>query len=120
VVWRVECCRRRPDDGRIYGLHDGHVSHVPAVQKPHSDVHVGASRLAGAERVFEILDELPAIKDRPEARVAPRFSRAIEFHDVSFAYGAAPVLKGVNLVIRAGEMVALVGISAPVKARWRI
>jgi len=84
-----------------------------SLTRTYTSVHQG---LAGAERVFEILDESPGVKDRPEARVATRFSRAIEFHDVSFAYGATPVLKRVNLVIRAGEMVALVGISGAGKS----
>jgi ATP-binding cassette, subfamily B, bacterial MsbA len=72
--------------------------------------------LAGAERVFEILDEPPSIKDKPDAQIAPRFAKAIEFHDVSFAYGAKPVLHRVNLTIRAGEVVALVGMSGAGKS----
>jgi ATP-binding cassette, subfamily B, bacterial MsbA len=72
--------------------------------------------LAGAERVFEILDEPPSIKDRPNAKRAPRIAQAIEFHDVTFAYGAKPVLNHINLSIRAGEMVALVGISGAGKS----
>jgi ATP-binding cassette, subfamily B, bacterial MsbA len=72
--------------------------------------------LAGAERVFEILDEPPTIKDKPDAQIAPRFAKAIQFHDVSFAYGAKPVLNRVNLTIRAGEVVALVGISGAGKS----
>jgi ATP-binding cassette, subfamily B, bacterial MsbA len=72
--------------------------------------------LAGAERVFEILDEPPSIKDKPDAQIAPRFAKAIEFHDVSFAYGAKPVLNRVNLTIRAGEVVALVGMSGAGKS----
>ena len=36
--------------------------------------------LAGAERVFEILDEAPNITDKPDAKMAPRFSKALEFH----------------------------------------
>jgi subfamily B ATP-binding cassette protein MsbA len=72
--------------------------------------------LAGAERVFEILDEPPSITDKPGAKNAPRFAKAIEFHDVSFAYGATQVLNRINLTIRAGEMVALVGMSGAGKS----
>jgi len=72
--------------------------------------------LAGAERVFEILDEPPSIQDKPDAIIAPRFAKAIEFHDVSFAYGSKPVLTHINLTIRAGEIVALVGMSGAGKS----
>ena len=67
--------------------------------------------MAGAERVFEILDEAPEIKSRPNARPAPVFSEAVEFHNVSFGYGRKLVLRNINLKIRAGDMVALVGVS---------
>ncbi len=67
--------------------------------------------LAGAERIFEILDVEPEIKDRPDAKQAPAFSRAIEFHNVSFGYEQKLVLRNVKLKIKAGEMVALVGVS---------
>jgi subfamily B ATP-binding cassette protein MsbA len=72
--------------------------------------------LAGAERVFEILDEPPSSADKPDADMAPRFAKAIEFHDVSFAYGAKPVLSRIHLTIRAGEVVALVGMSGAGKS----
>lgn len=67
--------------------------------------------IAGAERVFEILDSEAEIRDRPDARPVPRFSNAIVFQDVSFGYGGKLVLKNINLNIKAGELVALVGVS---------
>ena len=67
--------------------------------------------LAGAERIFEVLDEESEIKDRADAQPISEFSRIIEFHDVSFGYGDELVLNNINLKIRAGEMVALVGMS---------
>lgn len=67
--------------------------------------------IAGAERVFEILDAEAEVRDHPHARPAPRFAKAIEFHDVSFGYGGELVLKNIDLKIRAGELVALVGVS---------
>ena len=67
--------------------------------------------IVGAERIFEIMDEESEIKERPGVRPALGFSRMIEFHDVSFGYGRKLVLNNINLKIRAGEMVALVGMS---------
>ncbi|MGH7823910.1 MAG: ABC transporter ATP-binding protein [Candidatus Binatia bacterium] len=67
--------------------------------------------IAGAERVFEILDIESGIKEKPDAKPAASFSDAIEFHNVSFGYDDRDVLKHINLKVRAGEMVALVGVS---------
>ena len=68
--------------------------------------------LAGAERVFELLDTELEVVDRPGATVLTGVDQAIEFHDVSFAYEPGePVLRGVNLRIPVGQVVALVGIS---------
>jgi subfamily B ATP-binding cassette protein MsbA len=76
--------------------------------RTYTAVHQG---LAGAERVFEILDEMPEIQDKPDAKHAKPFSNKIEFHDVSFAYADTPVLKHINLTIEVGQMIALVGMS---------
>jgi len=76
--------------------------------RTYSSIHQG---LAGAERVFEILDDSPEIQDRRNARIAPRFSKSIEFRDVSFAYAETPVLKGIHLTVEAGQMIAIVGMS---------
>jgi ATP-binding cassette, subfamily B, bacterial MsbA len=76
--------------------------------RTYTTLHQG---LAGAERVFEMLDENPAIVDKPGAHHAKPFREKLQFHDVSFAYAQAPVLKNINLTIEAGQMVALVGMS---------
>ena len=76
--------------------------------KTYTMIHQG---IAGAERIFEVLDADPEIKDRPGAQPAPRFAREIGFHNVSFGYARKLVLSDIDLKVRAGEMVALVGVS---------
>jgi subfamily B ATP-binding cassette protein MsbA len=66
---------------------------------------------AAADRVFEILETHSEVKERPDAVALPRFSRAIEFRDVRFAYGDGQddTLRGVTFTVGAGQMLAIVG-----------
>ncbi|MCL6613351.1 MAG: ABC transporter ATP-binding protein/permease [Firmicutes bacterium] len=66
--------------------------------------------LAGAERVFEILDTEPDVKDAPGARPLPKVRGAIEFDRVSFAYRPGqPVLEEISFTVPPGTSLALVG-----------
>jgi subfamily B ATP-binding cassette protein MsbA len=67
--------------------------------------------LAAAVRVFEILDLEPDIQDRPEARVLPAVREGLVFEHVSFRYDRDWVLRDINLEVRAGEVLAIVGAS---------
>jgi ATP-binding cassette subfamily B protein len=65
---------------------------------------------ASAERIYEILDESPEIVDRPGATDLVDPAGAVEFRDVTFAYGdGEPVLDHFDLRIEPGESVAIVG-----------
>jgi len=66
--------------------------------------------LAGAERIFELLDATPAITDAPDAISLPPIQGRVEFDHVSFAYQEEePVLQDIHLTAEPGQTVALVG-----------
>ncbi|MEJ5375668.1 MAG: ABC transporter ATP-binding protein [bacterium] len=65
--------------------------------------------MAAAERIFQVLDEEPEVKEMPGARILAPITQAVELRDVSFGYGQERVLSHVNLRISKGEVVALVG-----------
>ncbi|MBT6148578.1 MAG: ABC transporter ATP-binding protein [Gemmatimonadetes bacterium] len=66
--------------------------------------------LAGAERIFEVVDSTPEPFNKPDAIPLPHLQGSINFRDVHLGYDPGkPVLKGVDLEIKAGEMIGLVG-----------
>ena len=68
------------------------------------------SALAGAERVFDLLEQKPQVADRPDAVTLPTLQGQVVFDHVDFGYvPEVPVLKDVSLTAEPGQMVALVG-----------
>jgi len=68
------------------------------------------SALAGAERIFEIMDESPDIIDPPDAQPLPEIRGRVEFDRVGFAYvPGVPVLEDIRLTAEPGQIIALVG-----------
>ena len=90
------------------------LSYLKAAFKPMQDFAKYSGRMAKAsasgERVMEMFNIQPDVADDPRAIAAQAFAGAIEFENVSYAYEPGqPVLKNVNLVIKAGQTIALVG-----------
>ncbi len=70
------------------------------------------SAMAAAERIFKLLDTLPAINDAAPATAWPCLEKEITFRRVWFAYHQEDyVLRDINLTLRKGEKVALVGLT---------
>jgi len=67
--------------------------------------------VAGASRVFELLDIVPDIMDEEGAISLSPVSQGIEFQKITFKYEEEVVLKEISLQVKAGEMIALVGMS---------
>ncbi len=65
---------------------------------------------AAGERIFEVLDEVEDVKDRPGAVDLPAGPGRVSFEDVTFEYAAGrPVLEGIDLELEPGKTVALIG-----------
>jgi ATP-binding cassette, subfamily B, bacterial len=67
------------------------------------------SAMAALEKIFGVLDTEPRLADAPDAVELPPIRGEVELRGVGFAYDRVPVLEDVDLHIRAGETVALVG-----------
>ena len=67
--------------------------------------------VVAAERIFEIMEIPQEILDKDGAQHLPPIRRSIEFRNVNFSYGGHVVLKDINISAKAGELIALVGMS---------
>jgi ATP-binding cassette subfamily B protein len=90
------------------------VSYLKSAFRPVRDFAMIGARLARAgaagERVLEVLERTPEVRDLPGAVPAPPFGGAVRFERVSFAYEPdQPVLDRIDFEVAAGQHVALVG-----------
>lgn len=66
--------------------------------------------MAGGERIFEVLDTEPRIKDKPDAIELESVEGRVDFEDVHFHYTeGVPILRGITLHVEPGETIAFVG-----------
>ncbi|MBI2764290.1 MAG: ABC transporter ATP-binding protein [Chloroflexi bacterium] len=66
--------------------------------------------MAGGERIFEVLDTEPRIKDRPDAIELEDIEGRVDFDNVEFHYiEGVPILRGIDLHVAPGETIAFVG-----------
>jgi ABC-type multidrug transport system fused ATPase/permease subunit len=72
-----------------------------------NNVFMEAPRL---KEFFDVLDAVPAVRDRPDAIEVRRLSGLVEFHDVSFSYdGKRPAVEDLSFTALPGQTIALVG-----------
>ena len=87
---------------------------IKGVSKINSTVQQG---LAAATRVFTLLDIAPEIADKAGAKPLPLFHQEITLQEITFSYdGITPVLNGINLSVKRGEILAIVGPSGSGKS----
>jgi len=66
--------------------------------------------LMAMERVFGLLEEVPVISNKPNAKILEKINKSIDYKDVCFEYvNGKPILKNINLSIKCGETIAFVG-----------
>ncbi|MET4080988.1 subfamily B ATP-binding cassette protein MsbA [Pedobacter sp. UYP30] len=71
-----------------------------------SGIHNG---IAAGERVLELIDAKPELVDKKDAIAINTFGQNLSFNNVSFSYGEKKVLKNIDILVKKGETVALVG-----------
>jgi subfamily B ATP-binding cassette protein MsbA len=79
---------------------------VGGMSRLYSDFNSAAG---ASERLFDLLDTEPTIRDAPDAADLPPIEGRIRFANVTFAYDEEPVLTNISLEVEPGQTVALVG-----------
>jgi ABC-type multidrug transport system fused ATPase/permease subunit len=72
-------------------------------------VNAFARAISAGERIFDVLDAVSPVQNRPDARPLGEVHGRVQFDHVSFSYGEQRILHDVSLDVKPGEVVALLG-----------
>jgi subfamily B ATP-binding cassette protein MsbA len=103
----------------VFGLFMGSLMSMIRPFKKLSNVHsINQQALAASQRIYDILEEEPKIKESIHAKELREFKNEIEFKDIWFKYNEEEdfILKGINLKVKKNQTVALVGPSGAGKS----
>lgn len=94
----------------VFGLFLGALLSLVRPFKKLSQVNsLNQQAVAASERIYEVLEAEPSVKEKPGALELNGFKEKIVFEDIWFNYADNEVLKGINLEIKKGEVLAIVG-----------
>ncbi|MFP4001195.1 MAG: ABC transporter ATP-binding protein [Thermoplasmata archaeon] len=96
------------------GMMAGFLSYIAMLTRPVRQtgmmINLSSQAVAASERIFDVLDMSPEVKDSLDAKDLPPVDGKVEFKDVSFSYeGGKRVLKDIDIDVEPGETIAIVG-----------
>jgi subfamily B ATP-binding cassette protein MsbA len=94
----------------VFGLSMGSLLSLVRPFKKLSQVNsINQQAVAASQRIYEVLETEPTVQEAPGAVALAGFKSSVVFEDVWFSYADNEVLKGINLEVKKGQMVAVVG-----------
>ena len=101
----------------VFGLFLGSLLSLIRPFKKLSQVHsLNQQAVAASERIHEVLETAPSVVDKPDGKILSGFKERIVYEDVWFNYGENTVLRGINLEVKKGQVLAIVGPSGSGKS----
>jgi len=101
----------------VFGLFLGSLLSLIRPFKKISQVHaLNQQAMAASERIHEVLETEASVKEAEHAKVLQAFKKNIKFNNVCFRYADTQILKGINLDIEYGQLLAIVGPSGSGKS----
>jgi len=101
----------------VFGLFLGSLLSLIRPFKKISQVNaLNQQAMAASERIHEVLDTQASVKEPFSPKILSGFNKQIKFNDICFSYADTQILKGINLDIEYGQMLAIVGPSGSGKS----
>ncbi len=94
----------------VFGLFLGSLfSLIRPFKKFSQVISLNQQAVAAGARIYEVLDTPSSVAEQPNAKELADFKDSVVFDNVWFSYGSADILRGINLKVKKGEVLAIVG-----------